>query len=178
VAGRIQLQPPGLLGALQLKTLGQAPQDLGSVYAPTIECREWILNTNREWISATDAGALDTTLGFTPAGNSESEVQVPQDEWWWLHNLLAFSSIDGSTDLMVLQPAFAWDANFGRVELLGTPSPCPYPTPTTNTSVLVTAHASHCWIPPGARLGIWLHLSDVAAPRGVEIQASITRCQT
>jgi len=177
VAGRVQLQPPGFLGALQLKTTGQAPGDLGGTYAPTLELVEWLLQANREYITSVNNNDLDTTLGFIPAGNSASQAQVPQNEWWYVHQYMIYASIDGSTDLVVLQPSFAWDANFGRAELLGTPSPL-YPTPTTNTTVLVSAHAHNVWIPPGSRMGGWVHLSDVAAARSVQMNASITRCQT
>jgi len=77
--GPVQVIPPGLLGFLQLKGLGENPSALLQEYQPSIEVRDWLMAARYEVaIGNTSSGAN----GFQGAGNL---IVVPQNECWFVH---------------------------------------------------------------------------------------------
>ena len=73
----LQLLPQGLLGFLQLKNGGQAPQFLLEGLQPSLELQPWYVESNAEILSA-------NAVAVAGAGITTSGIVVPQDEYWWL----------------------------------------------------------------------------------------------
>jgi len=82
--GPIQVIPPGLISALGLKGLGQAPDTLRGSYQPVLETLDWIMQFDARLITA------NVPVGF--AGNNFDPVfTVPPAEVWYVHQVSVFT---------------------------------------------------------------------------------------
>lgn len=177
--GPAQLQPPGLLGLLQLKTGGFVPDALLQDVQPEIDMLGFWLRAARENIrqdySRSIAGPaelnqveplLDFPGATTPLGPGSQE-------WWYVHSYnVRVSDTGGAVGTPVyLAPAY---------NLVG--------GPTGGVSIALVApmtavpgdtywplEARGFWLPPGAQLGVWI--CSYTGP--IELQligCDITRC--
>lgn len=76
----LQKGPDGLLGTLDLKTLGRSPGEFGGMLTPTLESKEFYLLRNRSM----------TTVGgaWVANGTATGTFTVPQTEVWRIKGLL------------------------------------------------------------------------------------------
>jgi len=78
----LQKGPDGLLGLLDLKTLGRNPNEFPNTLQGTVECREFYLLRERRVTSANGAFvAINTAIGT---------VTVPNDEVWRVNSIGLF----------------------------------------------------------------------------------------
>lgn len=77
----VQVLPPGLLGYLQLKNLGQNPRSLIDAYQPTIDLRDWLLQANYRTLDRTVL-LPNNTVGIN---GTTVPIIVPDTEWWFVH---------------------------------------------------------------------------------------------
>jgi len=89
LSGPVQVIPPGLLGFLQIKSLGENPDALNTEYQPTIEVFPWLMEARAvDWTQdrggGTPAGVALAT-GLTGArAFSPNALVVPSNEMWWV----------------------------------------------------------------------------------------------
>jgi len=96
-SGPVQVIPPGLLGMLQLKNVGQLPDLLQGNIQPTLELRDWMLHANEEYQLASLNQALGTYDSTMFSMNTP--VIIPQGQWWYVHNITAYLVL-GNTDTL------------------------------------------------------------------------------
>jgi hypothetical protein len=76
----IQLNPPGLLDLLGLKSFGENPPLLGGVVTPTFDLADYYLRSKFETNSS-------STNWTTSASVAIVDFAVPNGEWWWVQRL-------------------------------------------------------------------------------------------
>lgn len=93
--GPIQILPRGLLGFLQLKNAGQNPSLLSDLLQPTLDLREWLLETNSESVFVSGVAFIPaaTGVGFF------SLFTVPDGQHWALLDAFARIAIGAGQTL-------------------------------------------------------------------------------
>lgn len=81
----VQIIPPGLLGFLGVKNMGQLPDTLLGEYSPSIETGEWLMAANRTTISNANALGAGTFSTAELAGGNP--ITIPDREWWYVWNV-------------------------------------------------------------------------------------------
>lgn len=149
MAGPVQIFPAGLLGLLQLKTLGRNPTDMVENYQPTWDVLEWLL-ASQSIEHATIGSIAITATGFQAF--SPNNLQVPEGEWWWIHDLsVSVAAVVGgdAADVAVL-----WSNPVGvrRQHLLIDTIFCP-----ADLSAWGSIRAGALrWLPPTAQIYLWV----------------------
>jgi hypothetical protein len=143
----IQLIPPGLLGAFQIKSGGQNPARMGDSYVPVLPMLDWALNALREdLIDVNSFGA-----GNGPRQTSMTNCIVPAAQWWYVHHASIQITL-ASTDSQV-NPAIGFICNAPTVLLPKVVLEWfPLTVTATGTSSDIWVHAERFFMPPGARL--------------------------
>jgi len=85
VYGPIQIVPPGLLGALNLKNVGRNPSELNSMIQPTLDLQEWLLVQNQESLFASRPMVNGDISTFFPMTAGDS-MTIPDNEYWYVWN--------------------------------------------------------------------------------------------
>lgn len=151
--GPIQVAPRGLLGLLQLKADGRAVSKLGDTCVPSLEMVGWWLRANAElWAlnsGVTDpAGAYGTFREYSPNG-----IQVPNGEWWFVHDYAVQFSLVAANQVKNLRLAWAsTPAGTIRFTILADPADM-QPVGAIAGAQIWCLVATEFWLPPGARLG-------------------------
>lgn len=159
--GPIQIQPPGLLGLLQLKVGGYMPDALAQDVQPTVDLEAYWLRAaalnestgySRTLAAATygfAASLLDTATATMPLGPS-------QQEWWYVQDYTIRYSAPGGAGTNLI-PAWtlrpgpgAAQAEFYVGETYQVAGPA-----------FVAARAQGFWLPPGAVLGSYVDVVTV-----------------
>lgn len=150
MAGPVQIFPAGLLGLLQLKTLGRNPTDMVENYQPSWDVLEWLLASQS--IEHSTIGQISITAsGF--AAFSPNNLQVPEGEWWWLHDVSLFCTAVTGGD--ALNAALLWSNPVGvrRQHLLIDAVDAPVDLSDWGS---IRAGALR-WLPPNAQLYLWVN---------------------
>lgn len=164
----VQLIPPGLLGALQLKTGGRNPTSLGDAYVPTIDCLDWLLNAKQEFLIDVSSIATGPIFQGLPT------LVVPDREWWYVHWLSAAIVLAATEDQ--INPQLWAEYNFPtallpRVLLAQLPGS----HSSAATSANVSLGAARFFLPPSTRL-VYANLSGtLGANRNVTTHAVFSR---
>jgi len=161
--GPVQVIPPGLLGALQLKQLGQNPHSLLAEYRPTIEVRDWLLLGNaidRTQISLAAIAVPSATYGA--ANFSPNHIIVPTRELWWCYEYTVSSDLIPAGDTIQIAPSYSRP-------LVGTLSNyvlCPrndVGAGAVGVASRVDVCARNFWLPPDSELGFTISTNTRAA---------------
>lgn len=83
--GPIQTIPAGLLGLLELKTLGRLPDALSATVTPTVDMLEFWLRQRSFTNGSTVHGITQTTAPGSPLLFSPTPIVVPENQWWYFH---------------------------------------------------------------------------------------------
>ena len=161
----INIQPPGLLSLLGIKTGGRNPINLETMVSPSIDLLHWYLMANsielRLDATALVAQAASGGIGITatsPVNLSDgTNLTVPQNEWWYVEVFSVRGDLSGtvgnsadaqpgyippSTDVFVMLPT-----SDGGVH--------------TVAAAITTSWSRACnepvWIPPGSVIAFYLH---------------------
>lgn len=169
--GPLQILPPGLLGALQLKNMGKNPGALSSLVQGTLELRDWLLQQNYEVLGATNAASVtDNFTGFQDGGTG---ARVPEGEWWYIHeyqvNILALAT----GDVVHAAPAYQDNTVAGGDTI--TVGPDVRLVPTATTASLTAPAWRQFFVPPNALFGGWILESNVAAALNLGCRIRMTR---
>lgn len=172
IYGPIQGIPPGLLGLLQLKTVGRNPGTLDGNVSPGFELSDWYLRANQIQLSTTYTQLMAATAGggyqvFT----TPSALVVPDGEWWYVNFYAARGGLAAADTVNQMRTAIQTNrvapVRFGR---FGGPN-----TLAGQGSLL--CFDTDFWVPPGAEFGV--HVANVVSPAGVTLTADLvyTPCQ-
>lgn len=151
--GPLQTIPPGLLGMLQLKNLGQAPQTLDDSVIPGIDLTEWYMVQNRETLLGTRAPANNDQANFWAM--TTNPLTVPDREFWYVWSATAsigFAVGDYTTSLSCV--ALVPGAGANAWVLLGQPATTiidPLATPQAFTAF--AGGSVREWFGPGTQFG-------------------------
>lgn len=168
----IPLQPPGLLGALQLKNYGKNPPALVGSYQPMLDMREWLLMADVRTAGQTAVGAVTAGLAdFASAG-----LQIPEREWWYIHDFSAHvgASNLATGDIVTISPAYQVDLQTGGDTIVVGP-PFTLEVAATAGDLRVRADRVPFLAPPTALFGAWIHQALVAANRNLAVRLRYTR---
>lgn len=172
-SGPIQVIPPGLLGYLQIKNVGQSPDTLIGTYQPVFDMTEWILQANAvNWTQARGlAGVLaQRTLapgagatGVVPFNAGGGDITTGPGEWWYVHNFTVYTQV---LDLATYSVQFAAAAlnpltGVGNYMEIGTDSGLVTGVATA-TGRRAVSHAGGFFIPPNTRLGMFVKALEAA----------------
>jgi len=163
-SGPVQVIPPGLLGALQLKNAGQLPDLLMGTYQPVIELRDWLMQFNAESRTYTIAA------GFI-GDNYDVIDTVPNDEWWMIHEASATAPSAALATSFSLGLAIQ-QSNQARGWLV-----CSSFTPLgigTSAKLVVSRGGPVVWVPSGHDIRLY-RSSDVAPPANAFADLRFTR---
>jgi hypothetical protein len=167
--GPIQLIPPGLLGALNIKNSGRNPQFLPDTYQSVLPMLDWLLLANQEVLQEGVAGIAASFSGFVAY---PTKFIVPNDEWWYLHHISAQAGAAAAADTVQgLQPCMQIP---GAVP---TNIPLGAPTQATLTGTIANGFystARQIFVPPGTQLGVLMN-KVTAAVSACTLAAQITR---
>jgi len=167
----VQVIPPGLLGAFQIKNGGRNPVSLGQDYVPTLDMREWALIANVRTLGATNIGAV--TNGYADFQDGGATSRVPEKEWWYVHDFSAHLKPLVTTDDVTLSPAYQVDtASGGDTIIVGDPF-----------RLVVTAAAADLrvfsartpfLVPPNSLFGGWVHNALLVGPVDLAVRVRYT----
>jgi len=148
VAGPIQVIPPGLLGFLQLKSLGQNPDALLTDYRPTIEMRDWLFEANAENVFG---GLSVATGGDTSAFFSPLAMVVPANEYWWVLNYTVTSALLVAGDTVHMLDCIFANPILGTQNVFQLSQQTPRDI--TGINRFARVHTGGFFVPPGSELG-------------------------
>lgn len=183
VKGQIQLQPPGLLGLLQIKNFAEAPHDLQQTYVPVFPMVPWALLANAETLQVGfAAGSIGGNLTGTFISDAVSSVPgtftVGQREWWYVHRFnLGFSPGGGTTALAWPQLGYLVDVG-ATAKYLGVSQAILGPVTAAaggDPTRALQLNASDFFVPPGSQLGFGINVTNAAATNAAALSALITR---
>lgn len=163
----IQSQAPGFLNLLGLKNQGGLPPELAEVVRPTVEMMPWYLRGG-----AVNGTFFENGPGFVWTGGSDSLVEVPQGEWWYIHFLTARLSFP----LAVTHAAkdFSAAAIYPNPGVVEVGRQMDVNTATIGAGVSVRAPSmADLWLPPGASLGwaaSYVNFADGGAVQQWDVQ--------
>lgn len=160
--GPIQIIPPGLLGYLQVKNVGQNPNTLDSNIQPTLELLHWLLRARQVSVDPNTYAR-----GFLTANRGFLSWTVPliaaQDEWWYIAHYNIASVVVGAGDSIVYKPA--WRSGQGGVYEIGDG----YETLAVGQRGLIGGDG--LWLPPGGELGVWV--KDCTSVGGIQLNSQL-----
>lgn len=162
-SAQIQVIPPGLLGFLNLKTLGANPFLLGDTYQPTIELRDWLLQADQRDFTQ-DVALASVAIGFGASLfnlYSPNSIVVPSNEYWWVENYtIQTGNLGAATERCQFQCAmYTPITGTVNIYLMGDPSP------DITGAATVRRNATRCggfFAPSGAALGIAQYIQETA----------------
>lgn len=160
-SGPIQVIPPGLLGMLQLKNVGQLPDVLQGNVQPVLELRDWLLHANELYGLASlnqAAGNYDSTMV-----SMNTPVVIPQGEWWYLHDITAYLVL-GNTDTLNGGFGIAFEPLPNVLQLNLSEKQYQAFTAGGATTLAVSAQPAD-FFPPGTEFGISMGRLVLAAAR-------------
>lgn len=176
MAGPVQLIPPGLLGFLQLKSLGRNPSQLVESYSPTIEMLDWIMES-QPLEAASDLGArpLYVAAAAGPTiGQPVPAMSVPQDEIWRvLQFTIEVSLVAGESSSFA--PCFFTSVAGVTIPYLVGPPTDLYAGTAIGVRNVAYAPAPF-WAPPGCQLGVYIRQSIQAGVLNYVHSARYVRC--
>jgi hypothetical protein len=164
--GPIQAIPPGLLGLLQLKTVGRNPGELDSTVTPGFELSDWYLRANQEQLNTSFTQLMAATAGggYQPF-TTPSVLTVPDGEWWYIAHYAVRGGLAVGDTInqmrIALQTNRTGTVRFGR---FGAPS-------TLAGQGSLVCFDNDFWAPPGAEFGV--HVSNVTSAAGVTLTADL-----
>lgn len=99
MSGPVQVIAPGLLGFLQLKTLGRNPENFSDTIVPTMDVRTWYMEARHQLVTQ---AAINLGAGPFNGFQAASSFVVPNNEYWWVQNVTfsVGSAISGAADVM------------------------------------------------------------------------------
>jgi hypothetical protein len=80
----IQIIPPGLLGALQLKQDGRGIVELFDTLQGTMELFDWYMQARAEWRTTLTGLTINASGRLTFAAFSPNSIVVPDREYWYV----------------------------------------------------------------------------------------------
>lgn len=160
-SGPIQVAPPGFLGFLQLKNMGQNPSILPDTYQATIECRDWLFRGNQLYKTGTNTVATAGS-GFLAMASGALAQPVPDGEWWYVHELNAECDALPAGDKLSIRAAYQDQVNSGlaTTTIVGDVGRIDQVTTVITTPCSV---ARDFFVPPTTRLGLWVEWAQIAA---------------
>lgn len=164
--GPIQSIPPGLLGLLQLKTVGRNPSELDSTVTPGFELSDWFLRANQEQLntSYTQLMAASAAGGYQ-AFTTPSALVVPDGEWWYVSHYAARGGLAVGDTVNQMRTALQTNrtgtVRFGR---FGAPA-------TLAGQGSLVCFDTDFWAPPGSEFGV--HVSNVTSAAGITLTADL-----
>lgn len=173
--GPIQIQPPGLLGLLQLKVGGFMPDALAQDVQPTVDLEGYWLRAAAQNESVGYSRALvAATYGFTASLLDTATATVAlgpsQQEWWFVHDYALRYNAPGGTGTN-LRPAWTLRPGPGAAQAefyVGE-------TYQAAGAPFIAARAGGFWLPPGAVLGSYVDV--VTAGLQIDLMGlRYTRC--
>lgn len=171
--GPIQLSPPGLLGLLQLKADGRSVPLLDDTCQPSLEMAPWWLRAAAQlWPSgSTIAIGAGASRVFTPF--TVNPFTVPDGQWYYIHDYTL--AIGTSPTDTVTRATLSWASQIsGSAYFAMFPDAPPFDLAASQER-LVTAR--DFWLPPGARLGLWVDTVTGAAFSASVRQIRYTPCR-
>lgn len=172
-SGPIQVQPPGLLGLLQLKNLGRNPHSLDDLVVPTFDLGEWYLRADQFEASHVPCVPQATgAIGFVAIGFGTAALfEVPSSEWWYVHTAQLFSGSIPAGDQVIAAAAWREGGSASVAQMVS--DPVAVAVSTVDQQLWVSAR--DFWVPPGAIFGVVLTRLETAAGLDFNMQVRATR---
>lgn len=147
--GPIQIQPVGLLGLLQLKTLGRQPNDLGDAVIPQLDILGFYLRARQESGPTARLGLPPLVEGWAAL----PPLTVPAGEWWFVHQysptVLFTNNNVQATMASAIRP---WGR--GASAKMGAPQYFQGPGTGLAGTICVLPAITDFWLPPNSELGL------------------------
>jgi len=161
----IQLNPPGFLDLLGLKSFGMNPPNIDMHVQPVFEMQDWYLRSKQETqivsqVWATSAGGVNLPA-FT----------VPNGEWWYVQRMSQLLLIKAGDLLLFWGPYMILHANTVAFFL---------DSPTSQTVIALDADRvcivrEKFWAPPGAQLGSYYRGTNTSGTSSTATSLLYTR---
>jgi len=156
--GPVQVLPPGLVNLLQLKVGGYAPDALRQDIQPSLDMLPW-------WLRATRRTVREEQFIVQLPANTYASVQplvgnvtlgplvVGQREWWHVEACCFrvsndTGSVTSPIKVGVIEPGGPGASDNNQTYGVG--------VTTLASAVYDVVDAHDFWMPPGARLGVWV----------------------
>lgn len=170
----IQTQPRGLLGLLQLKSLGRQPDTLLAEVRPTVDMLDlWLQGVSTSLPDVYTRAAVTTGAGAIVAFTTPGVLGPPPGETWWVENFLLdiFIPAAAADSIRAVAPIIIWNT-VGTLQYgyLGE-------SKTVNSVAGVNTRdqmgAGGFWLPPGAQLGV--AYGQVVSAGGITLSGYVRR---
>jgi len=177
--GPVQLQPPGLLGLLQLKVGGFVPDALLQTVQPEVDMLEFWLRAAAEHVqvdfarSIAGPAELNQVEILIDAATATQPLGPGPQEWWYVHNYDVRVADTGGVVGTPVYLAPAYTVVGGPTGGLSLAVLAPITAVPGDTYYPLQARGF--WVPPGAQLGVWV--SSYTGPLELQlIGCMLTRC--
>jgi hypothetical protein len=167
--GPIQTLPLGLLGLLDLKTMGRNPPALGQTVAPVLDITQLYLNGKALEFAATSKAVGVGGYGLFLDFDTTVPITVPEGETWFVHDYTMLAQLNAGGTCNLVVPA--WRPAGGNYHSLANEKD---PMPVGGNSMF---SVRDFWLPPGASLGFWVHTVGVATLNVYSQGMRYTPCQ-
>lgn len=154
MAGIINQVPQGLLSILDMKARGQAPRELASAVGGSIELLPFYLVNGRGTVTGT---STPSAIGYS------SNLQVAQDELWWVHSIHSQSGALAAGTTYRIVPAFRRNNIGGAVTIM----PFGEPTSWVAGEAIGVGYDGPWLMLPGDSLGLWCAQYTAGTPTGI-----------
>lgn len=139
----VQRIPNGLLGWFGIKNGGVNPTDVSATLDPSIDMLEWYLLGDVETAQVTFS---TNALGFN------SGVQVPAGEWWYLHSASVLVTVPAAGNITVAcGTSFQGAGGGSNAHRFGD-----FINSSNPTDTMLAVYNGGIFLPPGARVGMYL----------------------
>lgn len=171
--GPIQIIPQGLMGLLQLKQTGKLPGWLATSVQPTIDLRDWYMNSRRldefSLPIQTKTGSVTTGLGkgvyAMSTGGAAGAVgaNVPQNQMWFVDWWTVQASMDAAASVVTFAPTLG---SAGSLTVVPLANAVTFGGGARVIDAWVVANPGRpFWAGPGDQFMVWV--ADVSSVGGI-----------
>jgi len=156
--GPVQTPVPGFLSLLNLKNVGQLPDELLGTVQPVMDHQGFLQRGSLQNFP-TFPGAAQGVLvyrGFVPA-DAAATLTVPGNEWWWVENLTIRANAGAGATLDMFAAAFQVPGGSNPFFVVGNQDVL------TAGKTCAMSVAQDFWMPPGSIVGMLVGSIAVAA---------------
>ena len=161
-SGPIQVPVPGLLGFMQLKNRGGNPSQFMDSIQGNFDLLEWYLSAQQLFARGDTANCPSGQTAFVPI-SSPVNLEVPANEWWYVHDIKCNMSSLAAGDRTSFAPAYSPDGTTTTLMAMVLGEPITIDVVQTVGQLPCAMMDRPRFFGPGCLFGIWFNWLQLAA---------------